>query len=84
LLVTELCGGGSLYNLIHDISIPLSNQQIFHFISGIASGINHLHKCVYPFFIFISQEREGIVHRDLAARNILLTTSMDVKGKRAN
>jgi len=64
-VVTELCKGGSLFTFLHS-GAPMDSKMILTILTGIASGVNHLHK-------------QGIIHRDLAARNILLTSSMDVK-----
>jgi hypothetical protein len=58
-IVVEFASGGSLYSLLHNESLPLSNDEKIFFCKGIASGMGHLHA-------------ENIIHRDLAARNILL------------
>jgi len=65
LLVTELCSGGSLFDMIHSNRL-IPKVQVLSVLNGIANGMQHLHL-------------EGIIHRDLAARNVVLTSTMEVK-----
>lgn len=64
-IVTEFCGAGSLYSLLHS-NREISPETQHKILLGIARGMYHLHS-------------ENIIHRDLAARNILLTKNLDVK-----
>ena len=59
ILIIEYCNGGSLDAALYDSQKPLTTQQKWSWIAGIAQGLNHLHS-------------NNIVHRDVAARNVLL------------
>eukprot|EP01119_Soliformovum_irregulare_P004195 TRINITY_DN15204_c0_g1_i1.p1 TRINITY_DN15204_c0_g1~~TRINITY_DN15204_c0_g1_i1.p1 ORF type:complete len:1031 (-),score=194.78 TRINITY_DN15204_c0_g1_i1:231-3323(-) len=62
-IITEYCGGGSLYSLF-TTEISLSRKKSI--LLGIARGMLHLH-------------REFIIHRDLACRNVLLSENHEPK-----
>lgn len=64
-IITEYCGGGSLWAKVrkNEVGDYPTQLRVFY---GIAKGMLHLHS-------------EDIIHRDLAARNILLTHHNEVK-----
>jgi serine/threonine protein kinase len=66
-LVTEFCGGGNLFNLLHESNVPLSWKQRCKMALDVAKGMNSLHSYKPP-----------ILHRDLKSLNLLLVES--VKG----
>jgi len=65
-IVMEYCAGGSLDKLLFDSNVKLNEEEMFHLVRGIVSGMLHLHK-------------HNVVHRDLAARNILLSLNKEPK-----
>lgn len=64
-LVTEFMKGGSLLQFLHK-SAPLKQSQLLKIASGVASGMDYLHKI-------------NIIHRDLKAANLLLDDNEVVK-----
>lgn len=58
-LVTEYIAGGTLRELIHDISQPLPWEQRVSFAKDIAAGMAYLHSM-------------NIIHRDLNSHNCLV------------
>jgi len=64
-MILEFCDGGSLDKLVYS-NAPISYNQVYNIMKGIALGMHHLHK-------------SRIIHRDLATRNILLSKTMDPK-----
>ncbi|PRP88101.1 hypothetical protein PROFUN_04192 [Planoprotostelium fungivorum] len=64
-MITEFCGGGSLYAYIRKFP-NLSVKEKLRLLAEIARGMRHLHK-------------QNVVHRDLALRNILLSSELEAK-----
>jgi serine/threonine protein kinase len=62
LIVSELCRGGSLYELVHGSSTRLSWCQRLKILVDVAQGMEYLHNRV-----------PAILHRDLKTCNVLLT-----------
>ena len=60
-LVTELCRGGSLYDLLYTQKIKLSRTQQIKVSLDIARALNYLHT-----------QTPAIVHRDCKSLNVLL------------
>ncbi|XP_075218396.1 LIM domain kinase 1 [Lycorma delicatula] len=58
-LVTEFISGGTLKDLIHDLTEPLPWEQRVNFAKDIASGMTYLHSM-------------NIIHRDLNSHNCLV------------
>lgn len=58
-IVTELCGNGSLYELLHQKRVVLPLERILHLARGVAAGMSYLHA-------------NRIVHRDLKSLNVLI------------
>lgn len=58
-LVTEYISGGTLKDLIHDLTEPLPYEQRVNFAKDIASGMAYLHSM-------------NIIHRDLNSHNCLV------------
>ncbi|XP_034236642.1 LIM domain kinase 1 [Thrips palmi] len=58
-LVTEYVPGGTLKDLVHDLSEPLPWEQRINFAKDIASGMAYLHQ-------------RNIIHRDLNSNNCLV------------
>ncbi len=54
-IITEFCGGGTLFDLLHRRkNIELTWQQRIKFANDVCKGIKILHGCIPP-----------IIHRDL-------------------
>eukprot|EP00038_Savillea_parva_P006387 m.163412 g.163412 ORF g.163412 m.163412 type:complete len:1330 (-) comp12303_c0_seq1:1503-5492(-) len=70
LLILELCSHGELKSYLQsgdpDDEDHYALGRLFHFLVGIAEGMNHLIQC-------------GYVHRDLAARNVLIGDNFEAK-----
>lgn len=65
-LLTELCGKGSLYTLLHSPQVALTWLDVVHIALGAARGMQHLHK-------------HGVIHRDLKSSNLLLDDGLHCK-----
>lgn len=73
-LVTELCLGGSLYDLILEGSeLTLSSKQVVNACRGTLAGLAYLHNHV-----------PQIIHLDLKTRNLLLATPVQNRGSDIN
>lgn len=57
--MSELCTGGTLFDLLNKYNGKLSEPQIIHIAIDVCNGLNELHK-------------KGIAHRDIKVENILL------------
>ncbi|PRP82088.1 hypothetical protein PROFUN_03778 [Planoprotostelium fungivorum] len=64
-MITEFCGGGSLYAYLRNHPGMLPNEKL-RLVTEIARGMRHLHQ-------------QKVVHRDLALRNILLSDQLEAK-----
>jgi len=58
-ILSELCTGGTLLDLLEKYNGKLSEAQIIHISIDICLGLNHMHKF-------------GIAHRDIKVENVLL------------
>ena len=58
-ILSELCSGGTLLDLIEKYNSKLSEAQITHICIDICKGLQHMHS-------------KGIAHRDIKVENILL------------
>jgi len=67
-IVMEYCGGGSLYDLLNDVSIEVGWKEVFTFSKEIADGLLSLHKHNPP-----------IIHRDLKSMNFLINDDWQLK-----
>jgi serine/threonine protein kinase len=67
-IVMEFCERGSLFSIIHDVSVPIDYNLILKILMEISEGILYLHLNKPP-----------ILHRDLKSLNILLDEHMSVK-----
>lgn len=65
-LLTEFCGKGSLYSLLHSPQVALTWLDVVHIALGAARGMQHLHK-------------HGVIHRDLKSSNLLLDDGLHCK-----
>ena len=65
-IVTELCEGGSLLDVMHAQRAPLSEVQVAAACGGALEGLKHLHA-------------RKMLHRDVKAGNLLLTAEGAVK-----
>lgn len=65
-LVMEYAQKGSLYDLLHKTTTPLTWAHCYHFSLQIANGLAFLHG-------------QGILHRDLKSPNVLLTADDSIK-----
>lgn len=63
LILSELCSGGSLFDLINKYDGKLNQAQIIHIMIDICKGLSHMHA-------------KGIAHRDIKVENILLHDKM--------
>ncbi|KAF5274004.1 hypothetical protein FQA39_LY01119 [Lamprigera yunnana] len=68
LLVTELCTGGSLVDILKSLSSPLDSELITRIFYQTCRAVSHMHSQTPP-----------IIHRDLKIENILLTNDGCVK-----
>lgn len=59
LILSELCTGGSLFDLINKFNGKLSEAQIVHIMIDLCKGLSHLHS-------------KGIAHRDIKVENVLV------------
>ncbi|XP_061162708.1 LIM domain kinase 2-like [Saccostrea echinata] len=64
-LITEYVSGGTLGNLLKDLSVSLSWKQRAEFAQGISQGMEYLHSL-------------GIIHRDLNTNNCFVKNDMTV------
>lgn len=64
-MVTELCTGGELYDLVVERG-SLSECEALHIFGQLCLGVSYIHE-------------QGIVHRDLKLENILLDSEHNVK-----
>lgn len=58
-ILSELCTGGTLFDLLLKYNGKLSEPQIVHILIDICKGLEHMHSL-------------GISHRDIKVENILL------------
>ncbi|CAF0834754.1 unnamed protein product [Adineta ricciae] len=63
--LVDYIAGGTLKNVIHDLSIPLTWLKRLRYAKDIAAGMEYLHSC-------------NIIHRDLNSSNCLVKTSGQV------
>ncbi|KNC49407.1 TKL protein kinase [Thecamonas trahens ATCC 50062] len=68
-LVTEFCGRGSLWDVLHEQPISLSWGYRLLFAAGAAAGILYLHDHASP----------RIIHRDVKSLNLLVTDKWCIK-----
>jgi len=67
-IVMEWCSRGSLFDILHDMSIHIDTGTILSIANGIAQGMNYLHSLA-----------SRIVHRDLKSHNVLIDDKFTVK-----
>jgi len=60
-IVSELCAGGTLLDLLEKYNGKLSEAQIVHVLIDVCNGLKHMHD-------------KGITHRDIKVENILLSS----------
>eukprot|EP00184_Porphyridium_aerugineum_P008638 CAMPEP_0184692766 /NCGR_PEP_ID=MMETSP0313-20130426/1098_1 /TAXON_ID=2792 /ORGANISM="Porphyridium aerugineum, Strain SAG 1380-2" /LENGTH=1297 /DNA_ID=CAMNT_0027150615 /DNA_START=49 /DNA_END=3942 /DNA_ORIENTATION=- len=65
-IVTEFCERGTLFDLLHKESMPLSWSHVKKFCVETCRGVLYLHEC-------------GLLHRDLKSSNLLLDSNLNVK-----
>jgi len=70
LIVSEFCGGGSLYECIHDSSHKLTWPQRIKILLDVTKGMEYLHN-----------QDPIILHRDLKSCNVLLTKHLKNAGQ---
>ncbi|CAF1099249.1 unnamed protein product [Rotaria magnacalcarata] len=63
--LVDYIAGGTLKNIIHDLSIPLTWLQRLRYAKDIAAGMEYLHSC-------------NIIHRDLNSSNCLVKSDGQV------
>ncbi|CAF1297607.1 unnamed protein product [Rotaria sordida] len=63
--LVDYIAGGTLKNIIHDLSIPLTWLQRLRYAKDIAAGMEYLHSC-------------NIIHRDLNSSNCLVKSNGQV------
>ncbi|KAK9807738.1 hypothetical protein WJX72_007609 [[Myrmecia] bisecta] len=68
LLVMEYMDRGSLYDVLHNLTVPLDGSLQIAILKDIASGVRHLHLAKPP-----------VLHADLKSRNILVDTNFRAK-----
>jgi serine/threonine protein kinase len=61
-VVTEFMSRGSLYAVLHDKTLVLTDGMRVQFLNSIAQGMAYLHS-------------QGIVHRDLKSHNVLVNST---------
>jgi serine/threonine protein kinase len=67
-IVTEWCGRGSLFDVLHDQNQTIDSKMMGEISLQIARGMSYLHS-----------RRKSIIHRDLKSHNILVTDDFTIK-----
>lgn len=67
-IISEYCERGSLYSIIRDTGVPLSNRKLLGMAIDIARGMTYLHGSEPP-----------IIHRDLKTGNLLCDKNWTIK-----
>ena len=68
ILVMECMGRGSLYDLLHNDTLPLDGDTVLPIVSDVISGVAFLHAAKPP-----------VLHNDLKSANILIDSSFRAK-----
>lgn len=59
MILSDLCTGGTLFDLLMKYDGKMTEQQIIHIMKDVCAGLSHMHS-------------KGISHRDIKVENILL------------